>query len=305
VGKGMWLLEEEFKALLSHFSNFKLNPDKYINGNCLLTSYKNHLFYSFLQQHHQAPFRLDNVEGKHHRLASCCLAAGHYIDPITGSISSKTDLTYRHFAKTGIISKDKSTWPNDTSFIFELDKVLGTVRCHALQKCSTLEVFYISSSPHKVPTSDVMSALINLSKQISDGKLALNCPNPIDLCTQLVKTLAKKVDVTSFEMTPNMSDFLFDIASHMTTSAVKKLIKSNGPTEPFESSFMKYFKQLDEQVVQEFVAHPSSPQCKSAFPNYFTHLAHNDSTKRMCPPLVNSFKSLVKDPSALTYGVDQ
>ena len=286
MGKGMWLLEEEFKALLSHFSNFKLNPDKYINGNCLLTSYKNHLFYSFLQQHHQAPFRLDNVEGKHHRLASCCLAAGHYIDPITGSISSKTDLTYRHFAKTGIISKDKSTWPNDTSFIFELDKVLGTVRCHALQKCSTLEVFYISSSPHKVPTSDVMSALINLSKQISDGKLASNRPHPMDLCAQFVKTLAKKVDVSSFETTPNMADFPFDNTLYMTTSAVEKLIKANGTAEPSESTLMKYVKQLDEQVVQEFVAHPSNPQYESAFLNYFTYLAHNDSTKRMRPPFV-------------------
>jgi hypothetical protein len=59
---------------------------------------------------------------------------------------------------------------------------------------------------------------------------------------------------------------------------------------------------LDEQVVQEFIAHPSNPQCESAFLNYFTYLAHNDSAKRMCPPFVNSFKSLVKDLSALTYG---
>ena len=65
---------------------------------------------------------------------------------------------------------------------------------------------------------------------------------------------------------------------------------------------MKYFKQLDEQVVQDFVAHPSNPQYESAFLNYFTYLAHNDSTKRMRPPFVNSFKSLVKDPSASTYG---
>jgi hypothetical protein len=65
---------------------------------------------------------------------------------------------------------------------------------------------------------------------------------------------------------------------------------------------MKYFKQLDEQVVQEFITHPSNPQCETTFLNYFTYLAHNDSTKRMRPSFVNSFKSLVKDPSASTYG---
>ena len=47
---------------------------------------------------------------------------------------------------------------------------------------------------------------------------------------------------------------------------------------------------------------PLTPQYESAFLNYFTYLAHNDSTKRMRPPFVNSFKSLVKDPSASTYG---
>jgi hypothetical protein len=69
-----------------------------------------------------------------------------------------------------------------------------------------------------------MSALITLSKQISDGKLALNRPHSMDLCAQFVKTLAKKVDVTSFEMTPDMSDFPFDNTLYMTTSAVEKLI---------------------------------------------------------------------------------
>ena len=120
------------------------------------------------------------------------------------------------------------------------------VRCHALQKCSTIELYYITSPPHEVPTSDVMSALITLSKQISDGKLASNRPHPMDLCAQFIKTLAKKVDVMSFETTPNMSDFPFDNTLYMTTSAVENLIKANGTAEPSESSLMKYFKQLDE-----------------------------------------------------------
>ena len=42
-GKIVWSkacgLEKEFKVLHSQFSNVKLHPDKYINGNCLLTSY--------------------------------------------------------------------------------------------------------------------------------------------------------------------------------------------------------------------------------------------------------------------------
>jgi hypothetical protein len=202
-GKMVWAkacgLEEEFKALLSNFSNVKLHPDKYINDNGLLTSYKNHLFYNFLHQHHQPPFCLHNAEGKHHGLVYCCLAVGCYIDPVTGSMSSKTDLTYRHFSSDCIISKDKGTWSNHTTFLIELDNVLnGTVRCHALQKCSTLELYYITSSPHEVHMSDVMSALITFSKQISDGKLASNRPHPMDLCVQFAKTWAKKVDLTSF-----------------------------------------------------------------------------------------------------------
>jgi hypothetical protein len=99
VGAKACGLEEEFKALLSNFSDLKLHPEVYINGNGLLTSYKNRLFYSFLHQHHQSPFCLDNAEGKHRWLAYCCLAVGRFIDPITGSISSTTDLTYRHFTK--------------------------------------------------------------------------------------------------------------------------------------------------------------------------------------------------------------
>jgi hypothetical protein len=43
-GKMVWAkaygLEEEFKALLSNFTNVKLHPNEYINDNSLLTSYK-------------------------------------------------------------------------------------------------------------------------------------------------------------------------------------------------------------------------------------------------------------------------
>ena len=89
-----------------------------------------------------------------------------------------------------------------------------------------------------------------------------------------------------------MSDFPLDITSYMTTSASKKLIKANGPAEPSKSLLMKYFKHLDEQVVQEFVAHPSNPQYEWAFLNYFTYLAHNDSTKKDAA----SFHELIQKP---------
>jgi hypothetical protein len=146
----------------------------------------------------------------------------------------------------------------------------ASVKCHTLQNFSTVELYYITSPPQEIPSNEVMSALITLSKQISDGKLASNRPHPMDLCAQFVKSLAKKIDSTSFDHTPNMSAFPCELMTYLSTSGVEKLIKNNGHAISSELSLMKYFKQLDEPVVQDFIEHPSRPQCATAFLNIFT-----------------------------------
>jgi hypothetical protein len=76
------------------------------------------------------------------------MAVGQFIDPATCSISSKTALEYHHFAENGIISKDKSNWPKVCLFIDSLENVLnGKVKCHAVNKCSMIEFYYITSPP--------------------------------------------------------------------------------------------------------------------------------------------------------------
>ena len=40
------------------------------------------------------------------------------------------------------------------------------------------------------------------------------------------------------------------------------------------------------------------PNCKAAFLNHFTYISHDDDAKRLHPPFVNSYQSLVADPSA-------
>jgi hypothetical protein len=115
------------------------------------------------------------------------MAVGRFIDPVTDSVSSKTALTYPRFIENGIISKDKSDWPKDRLFIDDLEDVLNkTTKCHTINKCSTIKLYYITSPPQEVHANQVMSALITLSKQISDGKLASNWFHPMDLCAQFI-----------------------------------------------------------------------------------------------------------------------
>jgi hypothetical protein len=117
-----------------------------------LTSNKNQLDYNLLHQHHQPPFWLKNAEGKHPQLAYCCMAIGWFINPVTGSLSSKTSPTY-HFAENGAIMMDKNDWQKDCLFLDDLEDVLnGTVKCHAINKCSTITVYYITSQPQEVHT---------------------------------------------------------------------------------------------------------------------------------------------------------
>jgi hypothetical protein len=89
-----------------------------------------------------------------------------------------------------------------------------------------------------------MSALNTLSKQISDGKLASNHPHPLDLCAQFVKTLAKKIDLTSFETNPNMTDFPFNITLYMTTSAVKKTYQGQWSCGAFQVLINKELQRV-------------------------------------------------------------
>ena len=96
-----------------------------------------------------------------------------------------------------------------------------------------------------------------------------------------------------------MSAFPYELTTYLSTSGIKKLIKNNGPAISSESSSMKYFKQLDNSVVQHVIKHPSRPQCETAFLNFFTYFSSNDPTKRIHPPFINSYSSLVEDPSTL------
>ena len=81
----------------------------------------------------------------------------------------------------------------------------------------------------------------------------------------------------------------------------KNIIKNNGPVISSETSLMKHFKQLDEPIVQDFIKHSSRPHCETAFLNFFTYFSSNNPTKRLHPPFINSFASLVEDPSNSIY----
>lgn len=68
------------------------------------------------------------------------------------------------------MSKDKDDWPKHTVFLDELEnKPDGSIKGNAIKKYSTNEVFFITSLPHE-SSDEIMSALISLSKEISDGK---------------------------------------------------------------------------------------------------------------------------------------
>jgi hypothetical protein len=125
-----------------------------------------------------------------------------------------------------------------------------------------------------------MSALITLNKQISNGRPASNRPHPMDLCVQFVKTLSKNIDSTSFVHTPNMSAFPCELTTYLSMSGVEKLIKNNVSVISSESSLTKYFKQLDELVVEDFIKHSSRPHYELAFLNFFTSFSSNNPTRR-------------------------
>jgi hypothetical protein len=200
---------------------------------------------------------------------------------------------------TKFISKDTSDWPKDRLFIDDLEDVLnGTVKYHAINKCSTIKLYYITSPPQEVHANQVMSALITLSKQISDSKPASNQPHPMDLCAQFVKTLNKSINATSVTHTPDMGLFPCDLIQYQSTSAIETMIKKAGYDRVTESLLMKYFNELDSPAVEAFLKHPMHPNCKAAFLNHFTYLSHDDSTKMLHPPFVNSYRSLVFDPWA-------
>jgi len=145
-----------------------------------------------------------------------------------------------------------------------------------------------------------MSALITLSKQISDDKLASNQPYPMDLCAQFVQTLIKSVDFTTVTHTPDMDLFPCDLIQYQSTSAAETLIKKAGDKKVTESLLMKYFKELDSPAVDAFIEHPTRPNCEAAFLNHFTNLSHDDGTKRLHSPFMNSYQGLVLDPTIST-----
>lgn len=147
-GKMAWAracgLESECQELLSSLNSTPNNDKtKYKDGEALIT-YKNRMFYDLFHCHRMPPFRMDNEEGKHRKLAYRCLAIRRYVNPATGIISPKTAFKYNHFAEQGIISKYEDNWPSNRTFLDDLEDVLKmNVKCNALHKCSTLEVYYI------------------------------------------------------------------------------------------------------------------------------------------------------------------
>ena len=229
-------LESECQELLSSLNSTPNNDKtKYKDGEALIT-YKNRMFYDLFHCHRMPPFRMDNEEGKHRKLAYCCLAIGRYVNPATGIISPKTAFKYNHFAEQGIISKYEDNWPSNRTFLDDLEDVLKmNVKCNALHKCSTLEVYYISLPPSDIHCNLVMSALITLSKQISDAKLASNPPHPMDLCAQFVKNLARTITKDSVLLTPNLVSYqhAYPLMVHQSKSQLEAKLSAedNNPTD--------------------------------------------------------------------------
>jgi hypothetical protein len=84
------------------------------------------------------------------------MAVGRFIDPATGSILSKTALTYHHFAENSIISKDMCDRPNDRLFSDNLEDLLNeTVNYDAINKCSMIELYCITSPLQEVHANQV------------------------------------------------------------------------------------------------------------------------------------------------------
>ncbi len=111
----------------------------------------------------------------------------------------------------------------------------------------------------------------------------------------------QKIDSTSLTQTPTMDRFPCDLTTYLTTRTVEKMIMKSDPSSSSESKLMHYFKELDKSAVQEFIEHLSRTHCESTFLNFFTYFFHEDKTKRLCPPFVNSYESLVKNPSNSIY----
>ena len=308
-GKMAWArecgLESECEALLSSINSTPTKDEKkYKDGEALIT-YKNRMFYDLLHRHRMPPFRMDNEEGKHRKLAYCCLAIGRFVNPATGIISTNTGFKYKHFAELGIIPKEDNRWPADRTFLDDLEDVLKMkVKCNALHKCSTLEVYYISSPPSDIHCNLVMSALITLSKQISDAKLASNRPHPMDLCAQFVKNLARTITKDSVFLTPNMIHYekAYPLMVHQSKSQLEAKLKNEEkePTYDNECSFTKYFENIDSEPVQNFIAWPSEDHYEDNFKTAFSFTSHDDPKHYLTPPFVNSYRSLVIDPSLST-----
>ncbi len=165
-------LEAQCKELLESFSNLSLHREDKMWTGKLLTTYKNLMFYHLLYHHCQPLFHLDNAKGKHDQISQL---QSHYqlLYQSKHMIHFSQDNCHlRHFAQNIIISKDKDAWPKEAPFLDEFEIILnGTVKCHTLQNCSTMTLYYISLPSQEVHSNNVMSAFITLSMQISD-KLA-------------------------------------------------------------------------------------------------------------------------------------
>ena len=149
-----------------------------------------------------------------------------------------------------------------------------------------------------------MSALITLSNQISDAKLASNRPHPMDLCAQFVKNLARTITKDSVFLTPNMIHYkkAYPLMVHQSKSQLEAKLKNEEkePTYDNECSFTKYFENIDSEPVQNFIAWPSEDHYEDNFKTAFSFTSHDDPKHYLTPPFVNSYRSLVLDPSLST-----
>lgn len=85
-----------------------------------------------------------------------------------------------------------------------------------------VDVLYFSA--HSVVfTYGVLNVAKALSTQISDSKIASNCPHPLDLCARFVNSLVPDVSGRSVSHTPNMKRYIWVKSTYQPASAVKKL----------------------------------------------------------------------------------
>ena len=254
-----------------------------------------------------------NTEGFHRCVAAIQALFGSKVDGISGIIKGPGLFTYSDFPDYGDLPDVDVPPLMDRPPLMDLQDHIEKVHrgpCKYFDQNSYVEIKYISASVDEVTTTDVLWAMREISKQVSENKLNSSKKSAFVTIGNFASKSITDLPVDNINFRPNVSGAATFLRTSAKTKveAKKMIVKAqdeiNGmqdwSKDHVESKAFKIYPFLFNDVYIQFALNPMDEEVQNSVKEHYSFPAVDNPDVRLSPPFLNTSDTLLIDAKKQT-----